>query len=261
MSMNVRKSKLISVLTGLPRLGGLLLDALLPPRCLVCGAMVGDQGGLCPVCWSQLSFVSDPLCACCGLPLPFAPAGDDAAQETLCQECVEAPPPFRHARAALVYDAASRPLVLGFKHADRLHAAGAFAAWMLRAGGPLLAETDLLVPAPLHPWRLFSRRYNQAAVLALAVGRLAGRPTAVDALLRRRATVSQGHMGRAERRRNVAGAFAVAPQWAGRLVGRRVLLVDDVMTTGATAGACARALLAGGAAAVDVLTLARAVRG
>lgn len=240
--------------------GKLALNALLPPRCLACGAIVGDDGGLCAVCWSSIAFIAEPVCDCCGAPSPYA-APFDSAEEALCAECVARRPLYARARAALVYDDASKSLLLGFKHADRLHAAAAFAAWMSRAGGDLLRDADVLVPIPLHGRRLFLRRYNQAAVLALALRRLTGKPAAVNALERRRATPPQGRLGREARRRNVAGAFAATSPGRRAVAGRRVLLVDDVLTTGATAEACAKVLLAAGAAAVDVLTLAKAPRG
>ncbi len=158
------------------------------------------------------------------------------------------------------YDEASRGLVLGFKHADRTDGAPAYGAWLARAGAELIAEADLIAPVPLHWMRLFARRYNQAALLARALARRAGRPVAADLLLRRRHTPSQGRLSPAQRRRNVAGAFAVKPSRRPLLEGRRVLLVDDVLTTGATASACARTLRRDGARAVDVLVLARVVR-
>lgn len=255
----IKMQNMREILLAVRNVGKMALDALLPPRCLACGAVVGDDGGLCAVCWSSMAFIAEPICDCCGTPLPFA-GPEDAAGRQLCAECAAVTPVLARARAALVYDDASKPLLLGFKHADRLHAARAFAAWMLRAGGVLLSDADVIVPAPLHRRRLFLRRYNQASVLALALGRLTGKPALVDALERRRATPSQGRLGREARRRNVAGAFAVTPAGRRAVAGRRVLLVDDVMTTGATAAECAKALLAAGAAAVDALTLARAER-
>lgn len=240
--------------------GRLALDALLPPRCLACGVIVGDDGGLCAACWSCVAFIAEPVCDCCGAPLPYD-SPDRSVGATLCADCATARPIYARARAALVYDDASKSLLLGFKHADRLHAARAFAIWMLRAGGALLRDAEVIMPIPLHRRRLFLRRYNQAAVLALALGRLAGKPVLADALIRQRATPPQGRLGREARRRNVAGAFAVTPAGRTAVAGRRVLLVDDVMTTGATAAECAGALLAAGAAAVDALTLAKAPRG
>jgi ComF family protein len=241
---------------GLWRLAGRALDLLLPPRCLACGAIVESQGGLCPACWKGLTFLGDPQCACCGLPLPFA-IGDE---DVVCGACIARPPSFARARSVLGYDDASRPLVLGFKHGDRTHHADAFGVWLARAGAALLADADLLVPVPLHRWRLFMRRYNQSALLAQAVGRRTGVAVDPDLLRRRRATPSQGGLGREERRRNVSGAFTVRPGGAGRVAGRRIVLVDDVLTTGATVDEGARVLRRAGAARVDVLTLARVLR-
>ena len=244
---------------GLARAGALLLDLLLPPRCLGCGEIVGAQGALCPRCWAGLTFIAPPLCDGCGL--PFETAGPDPGNATLvCGACAARPPGFRKARAALVYDDASRALVLPFKHADRTHAAVAYGAWMARAGRDLLAEADLVAPVPLHPLRLFLRRYNQAALLAHAVGRAAGVEVAPDLLIRRRRTRSQGGLSRTQRAKNVSGAFRVHPRRADLVRGRAVVLVDDVFTTGATAEECARALRTAGAARVDVLALARVTR-
>jgi ComF family protein len=153
------------------------------------------------------------------------------------------------------YDEASRGLVLSFKHADRTHAAPAYGEWMRRAGAELLADADIAVPVPLHWTRLFVRRYNQAALLAHAIRRAGGPPVEPDLLVRRRRTPTQGHLGRLARARNVRSAFAVRPGAA--IDGRRIVLIDDVMTTGATVGECARVLKRAGAARVDVLTLAR----
>ncbi len=234
------------------RAGTAALDLLLPPRCLACGVLVDRNGVLCAACWSTLSFIAAPQCDSCGLPFAF-----EVAARTRCAACLADPPPFDRARAVLVYDDASRRLILGFKHADRTEAAPAFGRWLARAGSALLADTDLVVPVPLHRWRLFQRRYNQAALLAHAVGRLAGRPVAPDLLVRRRRTPSQGGLGRTGRRRNVAAAFALRAGHQDQIRGRRVLLIDDVHTTGATLAECARALRRAGAAGVDALTLAR----
>jgi ComF family protein len=244
--------------------GRLALDLLLPPRCLSCGAQVDAQGTLCAPCWGRLSFLGPPWCARCGRPFELPPGGGPAEGEgegACCAACLADPPAFGRARAALAYDDESRGLVLAFKHADRTRSAPAFGAWMARAGAEVLAGADLLVPVPLHRWRLFARRYNQSALLALAVGRAAGVPVSADLLARRRPTRTQGGLTRAGRTRNVAGAFAVRPRRLDLVRGRRVVLVDDVLTTGATVEECARALLRAGAAAVDVLALARVDRG
>ncbi len=159
------------------------------------------------------------------------------------------------------YDQSSKPLILRFKHSDRLEYAPAFARWLERLGHALLSEADLIVPVPLHRWRLWARRYNQAAVIAEKLSRVSGKPWDALALIRRRATQSQGAMPSAKaRRRNVLGAFRVAPVAAAKIKDRTILLVDDVVTTGATLDACARALKRAGAARVYALTLARVVR-
>lgn len=242
-------------LAPLRRAASRLCDAVLPPRCLHCGCLVGDHGALCAACWAELRFIGPPCCAACGLPFEY-----DLGPDAVCGACSAQRPRYDRARAALVYNDASRDLVLRFKHSDRLEGAATFAAWMARAGGGLIEEADILAPVPLHWLRLVRRRYNQAAVLANAIGRAQGKLVIPDLLERRKATPTQGHLGREARRRNVAGAFRVAPRHRQALAGKRILLVDDVLTTGATAESCARVLRAAGATAVDLLVLARVVR-
>jgi ComF family protein len=232
-----------------------LLDAVLPPRCLKCGEIVADAGSLCGQCWPALRFLGPPCCACCGLPFEF-----DMGENALCAACIADRPLFDRARAALAYDDGSRDLILRFKHADRTDGAATFAGWMARAGAELIAAADVIAPVPLHRWRLVRRRYNQAAMLGNAIGRAHAKRVIPDLLVRKRATVSQGHLGRSQRQRNVAGAFALHPGRTEVAPGARILLVDDVLTTGATAEACARVLRGAGAAAVDLLVLARVVR-
>lgn len=239
--------------------GRQLLDSVLPPLCLGCGEIVETAGALCAGCWQGFSFIAAPQCARCGD--PFA---EDLGEGALCATCLARPPKFRRARAALAYDAHSRRLVLPFKHGDRTDIARACGGWMARAGTNLLAEADLIAPVPLHWRRLLARRYNQAQLLACAAVRAAslapeGR-LAPDLLRRRRWTGSQAGLRARERRRNVREAFDIHPRWAGEVAGKTVLLVDDVLTTGATAEACARVLQRGGVRHVDVLTLARVVR-
>jgi len=240
---------------GIKRAGNRMLDIVLPPRCLKCGATVDAVGALCADCWPAVAFLAPPHCAACGLPFEF-----DLGPDALCGACAGERPVFARARAAFRYDDGSKDLILRFKHADRTDSAPAFARWMARAGAALLADADLIVPVPLHWLRLFMRRYNQAALLASALGGLSGKPAVNDLLLRRRRTPSQGGLGALGRQRNVAGAFAVDPRRRSLLHDKRVLLVDDVLTTGATVSACTSALLRAGAGAVDVLTLARVVR-
>ena len=210
---------------------------------------------MCAACWRELTFIVPPLCGQCGFPFDI-----DEGDGALCGACWRDPPPFDRARAALVYDAHSRQLPLAFKHGDRIEAAGAFGRWLARVGVDLLDARAILAPVPLHRWRLWRRRYNQAALLARAAADCAGRPVVADLLQRRRATPSQAGLSPAQRRRNVAGAFRVRRRHAGLVRGAHVVLIDDVMTTGATLSSCARALRRAGAERVDAITLARVVR-
>ena len=179
----------------------------------------------------------------------------------MCAACLARPHDFERARSLFRYDDASKPLILAFKHGDRLDHAPAFAGWLERTGRPLFADADMLVPVPLHRWKLWRRRYNQAALLAEGLARLIGVPHEPLILEKKRPTKSQGEMPSAKaRRRNVLGAFRVVPNKADGVRGRKIVLVDDVFTTGATLSACARALKRAGAARVDALTLARVVR-
>lgn len=230
------------------------LDLLLPPHCPSCGTEVAAQGTFCAACFGALNFVVEPLCQGCGLPFATASSG---GQELLCQGCRLYPPPWRHARAAFLYDDASRRLILPLKYADRQENAAVLATHMARAGRTLLAQADLLVPVPLHRWRLFRRGFNQAALLAQCVGRLAGRPVCVDALVRTRRTRVLGTLSAAGRGEELKGALAVRSGRAALLRGRRILLIDDVLTSGATAGACAKTLLDAGARHIDVLVASR----
>ena len=242
-----------ATLSHLRRIGRGFVDVVLPPRCLACGETVDEPEALCGRCWGGITFFAPPWCVGCGLPFPH-PMGEGA----VCGDCARERRAWDRARAVLRYDKNSRSLVLGLKHADRTHVANAFGRWMHRAGGEVLVGADLVVPVPLHWTRLLQRRYNQAALLAHAIHAAGGPPVAADWLVRRRRTPSQGHLGPTARERNVRGAFSLR---TGRSVARRrVVVVDDVMTTGATVDECARVLKRAGAEFVGVLTLARALR-
>lgn len=240
----------------LARAPQVLLDVLLPPRCLGCGEGVAAAGSLCSDCWSKAAFIAPPVCACCGFPF-----GYEMGADALCANCAGESPAYDRARAVLRYDEGSKGLVLGFKHGDRTEGAKAYAEWLERAGAELLAQADLLVPVPLHWRRLLKRRYNQAALLCHALGERCGVPVCPDLLVRRRNTPSQGRLSAAARQRNVQGAFALNPRCADRVIDRHVVLIDDVMTSGATVSACARVLKRAKAAEVSVLVVTRVVRG
>jgi len=233
-----------------------ILDFLFPPLCLGCREHVGTSGSLCAGCWSKISFIDGPCCSSCGLPFETP-----VFEGTRCGACHANPPDFDSARAVMRYDEASKGPILAFKHADRLEWVPVFARWLARTGAAYIADCNLIVPVPLHPGRLWSRRYNQAAELGRALSGIAHKPFRPEVLVRARRTVSQGEMPSASaRRRNVEGAFRVPAAAQPMVSGAVVLLVDDVLTTGATVNACARALKRAGAAKLLVLALARVVR-
>ncbi|HEY4941278.1 MAG TPA: ComF family protein [Rhizomicrobium sp.] len=237
------------------RAGRAALDLLFPPLCIACRAQVAEPGALCATCWQSIQFLDGPMCDCCGLPFEFDPGG-----ETLCAGCHARPPAYDKARAVMRYDEHSRGPILALKHGDRLDLTPGFTRWLDRGGRALLDEADVILPVPLHPTRLWARRYNQSAELARALARLTGKRCDFLCLTRARATPSQGAMRSAKaRRRNMLGAFRVPRHRADAVAGRIVLLIDDVMTTGATAEACARALKRAGATKVFVLALARSL--
>jgi len=249
-----------SAFTGPSRLVCWLVDLVLPPRCLGCGATVSAPGTFCAPCWGSLRFLeTGEGCACCGEP---ADAATTAFEGWRCGPCMADPPPFTQARAAFIYGGAIRRAILAFKHRDRAELAALLAGHMARAAPAWLADGEvMLVPVPLHRWRLWRRGYNQAALLARALARQTGCNWQPEMLERVRMTRTQQGLSRAERLRNLRGAIRVARGRQEWLRGRLVVLVDDVLTTGATARCCAAALLQAGAREVRVLTLARVAAG
>ncbi len=232
------------------------LDVALPPLCPSCREPLGDGAGLCASCWSKLSLIEPPYCARLGIPFTY-----DPGPGLLSMEAIANPPSYDRARAAVRYDDVARALVHAFKYSDRLDLAPMMGRWMARAGRELLDGADALVPVPLHWRRLWARRFNQSAALAAAIGGPAGVPALHGVLNRVRATPQQVGLSKAQRADNMQGAFRVAPERKADIAGRRLVLIDDVLTSGATAEASARALLRAGAAQVDVLVFARVVAG
>lgn len=230
-------------------------DVLWPPRSLVSGQRGAGKGPLSPSEFAAIHFIAGAVCETCGSPMEL-----DLGPGALCAPCIANPPRWKRARAALVYDAASRRIVLDLKRSGRRDGLQLVSGWMAQAGRQLLDEADLIIPVPLHYTRLVSRGFNQSAWLAATLSRQTGTPCKLALLKRQRRTPTQGGLTARARRRNVAGAFAVPPRSTGLVQGKRILLVDDVLTTGATLSACTRALKQAGARDIDVLVLARVVR-
>src|SRR5579872_281190 len=233
----------------------LALNVALPTLCVACRDPVEGEG-VCALCWTQLSFIAPPFCPRLGIPFVY-----DPGPEMLSMEAIANPPAYARACAAVRYDDVARTLVHALKYQDRTDLAPAMGRWMTRAGRQLLDEADALVPVPLHWRRGWSRRYNQSGALARVIERQSGVPLATEALRRIRPTEQQIGLSRTQRASNVQGAFKVAPDRLHLIAGRRVVLIDDVLTSGATVDACARALLRAKAKAVDVLVFARVVDG
>jgi ComF family protein len=231
---------------------GLVLDTALPPLCAACRQPVGSGRGLCAACWSKVSFIAPPYCERLGIPFAY-----DPGPGVLSMEAIADPPSYGRARAAVRFDDVARDLVHALKYGDRLDLATTLGQWMSRAGRELTADADALVPVPLHWRRLWARRFNQAAALAEVIARVSGVPVC-HALKRVKATPQQVGLTRTERAANVQGAFRV-PDRETAVRGRRLVLIDDVLTSGATLDTCARALMRAGAQSVDVLVFARVV--
>ena len=233
-----------------------VLRTVYPPHCLACNAIVGTEGGLCAACWSETPFITGLCCDLCGAPLP----GEDPDDSALCDDCLRIARPWSRGRAALIYTGAARRMVLGLKHGDRTELARAAGRWMASAAREICQPGQIVAPAPLHWRRLFRRRYNQAALLAEQVARGLGLEHCPDLLVRHRFTGTQEGKGLEARFDNLADAIRLHPRHLARIADRPVLLVDDVLTSGATLAACAQACLSAGAREVQVVALARVVK-
>lgn len=232
------------------------LQLIYPPQCISCAAPVISDFGLCGDCWRETPFIAGLVCDLCGVPLP----GEDPGDRVLCDDCMTIARPWSQGRSALLYKENARRMVLALKHGDRLDLARPAAGWMLKAAQPMLKPNMLVVPVPLHWLRLFRRKFNQSALLSAAIARQAGLESCPDALLRRKSTGSQEGRNRDARFANLLGAFSVNRRHQSRVDQRDILLVDDVMTSGATFAAASEALFAAGAASISVLSFARVAK-
>jgi ComF family protein len=251
------KSALARLTTRLASsLSGSVVDTLYPPVCLTCDATVLEPGTLCAACWQDTAFVTGLVCEHCGA----EQAGHPSDGPVFCDDCLAQPRPWNRGRAVMAYGGMGRRLILGLKYGDRHDAVAPAAGWLHRVTAPLIRPDTIIAPVPLHRWRLFQRRYNQSALLGMALGRRVARPCLPDMLVRLRATGTQDGKSRDGRFANVAGAFAVNPRRVAGVAGRHILLIDDVMTSGATLSAATEACYLAGADAVDVAVLARVGR-
>ncbi|MFA9230315.1 MAG: double zinc ribbon domain-containing protein [Microgenomates group bacterium] len=229
------------------------LHLVYPAQCILCDALVATDFGLCGQCRVGTNFIGGLVCDKCGTPL----LGDDDGRAVLCDDCMSTARPWSRGRAAIVYRDGGRSLVLALKHGDRMDLARPAAQWLFAAAQPILRDEMIIAPIPLHWTRLLMRRYNQSALLSAALARLTGLVHCPDLLSRRRATFSQDHRGKEARFANLHGALTITSRHQRLLQGRHVLLVDDVMTSGATFAAGAEACLRAGASEVSVLSLTR----
>ena len=236
------------------------MHTVFPPRCICCGEAVGTDYGLCGPCWRETRFITDLVCDCCGAPLPGEAESGDDATPLLCDDCLAAPRPWSRGRAAFLYGGTGRQLVLALKHGDRLDLVPPLGAMLARAVQPILVPGMVVAPVPLHRNRLIRRMFNQSALLAQNLARREGLTCLPDLFVRHRATGSQEGLGREDRFRNLEGAIGVRPRHGARIAGRHLLIVDDVLTSGATMAATAEAALQAGAAKVSVAVLARVAR-
>jgi len=232
------------------------IQFLFPPRCLSCGSETASEFGVCGSCWRDLPIISGQVCDACGTPLP----GQNMGEDVFCDTCMAEPRPWVKGRAALTYEGTAKRLILGLKYGDRTDLARPMARWMVDKSRALLLDQMVVVPVPLHWRRLLSRRFNQAALLAEQVADLSNLTVCPDLLKRSRATVFQEKMTTEQRFENQRNAFEIPPSRRDIIAEKPVLLIDDVMTSGATLGACAEECYKSGAKQVNILVLARVAR-
>ncbi len=248
------------------RLANRAIDFVLPPRCPQSGDIVDQNGQISPQAWKNIDFIQPPFCTVCGHPFEIIDTllgqeRDEQISDNLtCGNCLTYPPQYDRARAVMMYNDSSRSLILMFKHGDKTLLDQSFGAMLTQAGADLFTQCDLILPVPLHRWRLLRRRYNQSALLAKKIHQLTKIPTNPFILERIHATQSQGHLNFIERTSNVKSAFFISPKNAEKIAGKNIIVVDDVMTTGATANECAKILKKSGATRVDILCVAKVVR-
>ena len=223
----------------------------MPPCCPICQKRLWDNHAVCGECFGKLNFISDAVCRKCGKPLPYKEA-------QVCAECLKKEPIYHRALSVLKYNEASKALILPFKHADHIELTPLLIQWMKLKGNDLISNCDCLIPVPLHISRLFKRKYNQSALLAKGLAEIFHKDYQPSVLLRTKRTQSQGHMSPKQRKQNIKNAFKI--QNPDKIKGKKLLIIDDVMTTGATVNECTKVLLKAGAVSVDILTLARVIR-
>jgi ComF family protein len=234
-----------------------LIDILFPSRCLACEQITTSEGGgVCHDCWGKIDFICDPKCKVFGHPFEYGLAGEE---EYLCAKCLVQPPPYHRAHSVLRYNEHSKILLHRFKYLDRTHAAPNFVQWMMRVIGEALDDIDVITAVPLHKWRLLRRLYNQSNILARIIAQHSHKKFCPELLIRKKYTLPQSGLTRAQRKQNVMGVFELNHKISSQLKGKNILLIDDAMTTGATINSCTRKLLEANCNRVEVLTLAKTV--
>jgi len=229
--------------------GKIILNFLLPPHCPICHEKVIEPHAICGMCFSKLHFIGDNVCSVCGAPLPLKGS-------KICGQCLQKKPAFNKAKSTLIYNETSKKLILPFKHSDHLELAPLIAKWMILCGKDLIQNRDIIMPVPLHKRRLFKRKYNQSAILSKIIAKQFCKDYQPSILQRIKNTPTQGHLNFKMRQKNIKGVFSVVN--SNKITDKKILLIDDVYTSGATLNECAKVLIKSGAKQVDCLTFCRA---